>query len=94
MTLYITVAILAIFLGFLLYGTIATQKWHQENKGQTTISETEHFYLHLFYFNPEDKRIFVPKRTGGGFTFNFANPLSVLVLILIVAGIVALIIIE
>lgn len=33
----------------------------------------------LFYFNPKDKRVFVPKRLiGFGFTFNFANPIAIL----------------
>lgn len=40
--------------------------------------------LGLFYFNPEDQRIFPPKRLGWtGWTVNFANPKSILSFILI-----------
>jgi len=45
----------------------------------------------LLYYNPKDKRLFPPKRYGGGWTVNFANRNSILafvvVLIIIVAGI-------
>jgi|GEM_PF-403925 uncharacterized membrane protein len=45
----------------------------------------------LLYYNPKDKRLFPPKRYGGGWTVNFANRYSILafvvVLIIIVAGI-------
>lgn len=40
----------------------------------------------IFYYNPEDTRVIVPKRTMGlGYTLNFAQPLSWLV----IAGIAA-----
>jgi uncharacterized membrane protein len=40
----------------------------------------------VFYYNPKDKRIFPPKRIEGfGWTVNFANPYSVLVMILLLA---------
>jgi len=38
-------------------------------------------YFLFIYWNPDDKRIFVPKRWGIGWTVNFANPLSILALI-------------
>ncbi len=41
-------------------------------------------YFFFFYWDPEDKRIFVPKRYGYGWTINLANPLSILVLFLTV----------
>lgn len=42
----------------------------------------------VFYFNPNDKRIFPPKRFAAfGWTVNFANPWSVLSLISILVGI-------
>jgi len=44
----------------------------------------------ILYFNKEDKRVFPPKRDGLGWTVNFANPLSVgaivLIIVLIFAG--------
>ncbi len=45
----------------------------------------KHWYLWIFYFNPDDKRIFPPKRLKGlGWTINFANPNSVGVFLLMV----------
>lgn len=41
-------------------------------------------YYFIFYWNPKDKRVFVPKRWGYGWTINFANPFSILALFLIV----------
>ncbi len=40
----------------------------------------------IFYYNTEDKRLFPPKRVPAmGWTVNFANPYSVLVMVLILA---------
>jgi uncharacterized membrane protein len=40
----------------------------------------------IFYYNKEDKRLFPPKRNPWmGFTTNFANPKSVLALVLFLA---------
>lgn len=94
MTLIIILGILAIFLGFLIYGKLASQEWQEENRGEYTIAETEHFYWHLFYFNSDDSRIFVPKQTGGGYTINFANPISIIAGLLVLCGFVALIVLK
>jgi len=43
----------------------------------------------IFYYNPNDKRIFPRKRYGNGWTINFANPLSIgAFLILLIGGII------
>jgi len=40
----------------------------------------------IFYFNKADKRLFPPKRNSYlGWTVNFANPISIIVLIILVA---------
>jgi len=39
----------------------------------------------LFYFNREDSNIFVPKASGFGRTLNFANPISWLFIVAVVA---------
>jgi hypothetical protein len=39
----------------------------------------------IFYSNPDDPALFVPKRYGIGYTLNFANPWSWAVLVLILA---------
>ncbi len=42
--------------------------------------------LGIFYFNPRDKRLFPPKRMEGfGWTVNFANPVSLLAMLAMVA---------
>ena len=38
----------------------------------------------IFYYNKADKRIFPPKSFGIGWTVNFANPVSVFALIVII----------
>jgi uncharacterized membrane protein len=44
--------------------------------------DTNNWKLGIFYYNTEDKRLFVPKRNPAfGLTLNFANPKSVLLLI-------------
>ena len=51
-------------------------------------NDNSHWKYGIFYYNKEDKRIFCPKRLPfTGWTINFANPYS----ILIVGGIVVLI---
>jgi len=56
------------------------KQWHDDPKN---------WKLGLFYFNPEDKRIFPPKRMEGmGWTINFANADSVLVMTTTIAMIV------
>ncbi|MEO6901711.1 MAG: DUF5808 domain-containing protein [Bacteroidia bacterium] len=45
----------------------------------------------IFYYNKKDKRIFPPKRNKFlGWTVNFANPLSILILIIIIASMLLL----
>lgn len=58
------------------------EQWHKDSKN---------WKLGIFYFNKEDKRIFPPKRFKYfGWTVNFANPFSILVLLLIILLIVFL----
>jgi uncharacterized membrane protein len=57
-------------------------KWHKD---------PNNWKLGLFYYNKEDKRIFPQKRMAwAGWTVNFANPISVAVLaiVLIINGLV------
>ncbi len=48
-------------------------------------------YYFVFYWDPSDKRVFVPKRWGYGWTVNFANPFSILGLFLIIAIVIVLV---
>jgi uncharacterized membrane protein len=36
----------------------------------------KHWKLVIFYYNPDESRLFVPKRTGIPFTLNFAKPMA------------------
>lgn len=54
-------------------------KWH---------NDPNNWKLGIFYFNKEDKRILPPKRMPGmGWTVNFANPWSILTMILMLSAI-------
>lgn len=46
--------------------------------------ENSKFHFLFIYWDPDDKRIFVPKRWGLGWTINFANPLSIITLFVII----------
>jgi len=51
------------------------------NENDNMPNDPSHWKSGIFYFNPKDKRVFVPKRLPGfGFTLNFANPYSILIL--------------
>lgn len=89
-TTIIIIAILTIMVSFFGYGAWTSLQWHKEHLGEEIITENEHFYARIFYYNPDDKRIFAPKRTGGGYTINFANPLSIITSILVIGGFVLL----
>lgn len=48
-------------------------------------SDPKYWKLGLFYFNKNDNRIFPPKRIKQlGWTVNFANPISIIIMIAIV----------
>jgi uncharacterized membrane protein len=50
--------------------------------------EPDNYKWGIFYFNPQDSRIFLSKKIPiMGFTLNFANPYSYLILILLLATI-------
>ncbi len=45
----------------------------------------------VFYFNPNDKRIFPPKRIPSlGWTVNFANPYSIIAMAALIAVVIYL----
>lgn len=70
---------------WIFVNTIITKKWRNKVSG-----ESECWKMGVFYYNPDDKRIFLPKRTGLGFTLNFAQPLSIILTILLVLIIILL----
>jgi len=59
--------------------TIITKKWRNKAPG-----EAESWKAGIFYYNPDDKRLMLPKRTGLGFTLNFAQPTAIILFLLLV----------
>ena len=63
---------------------------NQENPNQETLEkwskDPKNWIWGIFYYNKEDKRIFPPKRIEDmGSTINFANPKSILALLIALA---------
>ena len=51
-------------------------EWHDDRSN---------WKLGIFYFNKKDKRLLPPKRIAGfGWTVNFANPYSIMLLVVII----------
>jgi uncharacterized membrane protein len=67
------------------YKTIITREWRN-----VVANEEDCWYFVIFYFNPKDKRLFLPKRSGLGWTVNFAQPWAIVILVLLVIGVAAL----
>ena len=57
------------------------------------LNDKANWYGVYFYYNPADKRILPPKRFGGGWTINWANPLSIIITFGITGAIIAIIVI-
>ena len=54
----------------------------EDDEEESWRNDPENYKFGIFYFNPNDQRIFVPKRIKElGWTLNFANPFSWLILI-------------
>ncbi len=47
--------------------------------------DEQKYHFYFIYWDRDDSRIFVPRRLGFGWTLNFANPLSYVILIIIAA---------
>ena len=73
--LWAIIIIAILFSALTFYNTIITKKWRNK-----VINESDCWKWGIFYYNPLDKRIFLPKRTGLGITLNFANPVSIVVI--------------
>lgn len=82
----LVLAICAILIALVVfYKTIVTGEWRN-----AAANEDDCWYFAIFYFNPKDKRLFLPKRSGLGWTINFAQPLAIVILVLMVIGLAAL----
>ncbi len=62
-----------------------------DKKNDKKPTDPSKYFLGIFYFNKEDKRLLPPKRIAAlGWTINFANPWSIL-LVLAIIGLMILI---
>ena len=58
----------------------------KDNKYEMWHKDPANWKFGIFYYNPEDDRLFPPKRLRYlGWTVNFANPLSILMFVAILA---------
>lgn len=83
-----------LLIGVLLLAVVLVLFWHPQLSRSKTSSyagrqrtnsafyhDDRYWYGGLFYHNPDDPAIFVPKRFGLGWTLNFAHPQARLVLL-------------
>lgn len=62
-----------------------------ENNKDQMYNNPQNWKLGFIYFNPQDPRIILFKRIKGfGFTFNFAKPLTYVILLLFTSFIILL----
>jgi uncharacterized membrane protein len=55
------------------------------------LKDDKYWIWGMFYFNPEDKRIFPPKRIPWmGWTVNFANPISILMAVILIVSLIGI----
>jgi uncharacterized membrane protein len=53
-------------------------------------ADKKYWKLKVFYFNKEDKALFVQKKLGIGIAINYANPISLVIIAAFVAVIILL----
>ena len=55
------------------------------------MDDLKNYKLGVFYFNPDDSRLLVPRKRMQGYTVNFGKPTSILLSVLFIAVIIALV---
>jgi uncharacterized membrane protein len=48
----------------------------QPTSAESSNRDTDLWVAGIFYVNPENPRLLVPRPLGGGWTFNFARPIA------------------
>jgi len=61
----------------------------EEHSTDPDNKDGSHWKLGIFYFNPNDKRLFPPKRNGSGWGVNWANPYAVAFMSAIIVACIA-----
>jgi uncharacterized membrane protein len=82
--IYVFVASVLLLSAMVFYKTIITREWRD-----VVPNESAHWHGVIFYHNPGDPRYFLPKRTGLGWTINFAHRGAIVMLLLIIAAVVS-----
>ncbi len=82
--IYVFVASVLLLSGMVFYKTIITREWRN-----IVPNESAHWRGVIFYHNPDDPRYFLPKRTGLGWTINFAHRGAIVMLLVIIAAVVS-----
>lgn len=81
---------------YVLYDSarLGIQALRQETEpGKGSADELQHWKWGLFYYNKKDPSLFVDKKVGVGLTFNFARPLSwVILMVMLLPAVVVLLI--
>ena len=55
------------------------------------MDDLKNYKLGVFYFNPDDSRLLVPRKRMQGYTVNFGKPVSMLLSVLFIAIVIAVI---
>jgi len=63
-------------------------KMNETTTGMNNVDDDSYWKLGMFYYNPHDPSIFIPKRYGVGWTVNFGRPTVMAITIVIVVFIV------
>ena len=59
------------------------------------VDDPENYWLGIFYFNPQDSRVLMPKRNRMlGWTVNFARPSTIIGIIVVVAVLIIVSLLE
>ncbi|MEF2966144.1 DUF5808 domain-containing protein [Paenibacillus sp. M1] len=76
----VVIVLAAVFLSFTTGQGGSRTGRKEAGSGVQPVDDDRHWKLGSIYFNPQDPSIFVEKRTGIGWTFNFAHPAGWLIL--------------
>ncbi len=64
------------------------EKPSKETK-ENWLRDNKYWKWGIFYYNPEDKRIFPPKRNPWmGWTVNFGNPISIITFVILTVALI------
>lgn len=83
---FIVLAILVIGIRYGQVGWKLFPNAKENNQSKGSRDDDKLWIFGVFYYNPEDSSIMVPKRFGFGYTINFGNPISLIITSSILLG--------